>query len=132
MSRVQQLGLEILLILDEQKEQQRSDEAMRLALLTANSGLARGLYPEYFDPMGETEEVVEMQGGLDLDAPGTDFDFSGVTFQAPQDLGNDDWNMLERMLGNSNVTVTTPMAPPEGVNNNHLRLPDEPDDGEWI
>lgn len=131
LSRVQQLGLEILLILDQQDRDQQRDEAMRLALLTTNPSLARGIYPRYFDSSDEiVEEITDESGEIPLNTPGTDFDFRGVEFEAPQE-NSGEWDMLTRMLGDSSVTVSTPLAPTEGVNNN-LRLSGEPDDGEWI
>lgn len=126
---MQQLGLEILLILDEQREERRREEAIRLALLTANPDLARGLYPQYFAPV-EMEEITDERSELSLTSPGTDYNFSGVEFEAPTERSAE-WDMLASMLGDSSVTVTTPMAPTEGVSDN-LRLLGEPDDGEWI
>ena len=38
------------MLLDEVAQEQEQAERMRLALLTANPALARGLYPEYFEP----------------------------------------------------------------------------------
>lgn len=110
------------------KEQQRFD-AIRMALLTSNPKLARGLLPEYFDP----EEVVEgfdQMDDLSLDRPDTNYDLSDVTWQSPQDMDSGQLDMLEALLQNKDITVPGSPTPEEGVETD-LVIPLVPDDPEW-
>ncbi len=114
-------------MLDRQAELDQQAEQMRLAILSSKPELARGLYPGYFD----AEEVVE-------DATGEAFsndeeaqlDLRRVEWVSPDDLGDPDIEMLNRMLGDNTITVTNLPRASEGVKEDP-GLTEEPDDAEW-
>lgn len=100
---------------------------MRLALLSARPELARGLYPDYF----EAEEIVEDESGsVDLNREDVSYDFSKVEWESPSDMGDEEFEALQRLLANQNIIVQNPSEPPEGVKQNS-RLDNEPVDPEW-
>lgn len=110
----------MLIKLDEIADADAENERMRLALLTAKPDLVRALYPEYFsseDP-GLTEEIVEAGPDLDLNRDDTAYDFSKVEFEMPSEE-DPEFDMLQRMLGNAEVTVSGPIEPPEGLEGDH-------------
>jgi len=128
LSPVQQFGLRMLILMDQQEAEDRRTEDMRLALLSAKPELARGLYPSYFDPV----EIVEDDGTTPLDQAGVDYDYSGVQWQSSSELGDPEMDMLGQMLGNKDVIVTGPPRATEGVEDQLLRLNfDESEDSEW-
>lgn len=125
LSQVQQLGVEILMLLEDAQRQREETERMRLALLTANPALARGLYPDYFEP----EQVEESGPDLDLNREDASYDFRKVEWESPQNMADDEMEALRRLLGNANITVGTPVEAPEGMEEpSGLR---EPEDPEW-
>lgn len=124
LSEVQSLGLEILMLLDQVVRGEESDERLRQALLTINPDLARGLYPAYF-----TSEVPDDPADVALDREDTSYDFRRVEWESPQEMGDEDLEMLRRMLGDPTITVSSVTEAPEGVEGAPgLREPDEP---EW-
>lgn len=126
MSEVQQLGLEILILLDRISAAEARDEQLRQTLLTTNPSLVRGLYPGSFGP---EEEVEDDPSDLDLDRQDAVYDFRRVEWESPQDMGDEDLEILKRMLGNSNITVSAVSEAPEGLEGAPgLTEPDEP---EW-
>ena len=123
-SQVQQLGLEILLTLDDFSREKDQVERMRHALLTANPALARGLYPEYFEAQEEDDPA-----DVNLDRENAAYDFSRVEFESPQNMPDEEMLMIQRLLGNTGITVGTPVEPQEGLEGAPgLSEPDEP---EW-
>lgn len=126
LSSVQQLGLEILLILDEVAREQQDVDRMRTALLTADPSLARGLYPQYFEPV---QDAPDDPGDVSLDRDDVSYDYSGVTWESPKDLPDDEFEAIKRLLGDASITVGSPAEAPEGMEGAPgLSEPDEP---EW-
>lgn len=112
----------------QEKEQARFD-AIRMALLTSDPSLARGLLPEYFEP----EEVVigdDDHTDISLDRPDTNYDLSDVTWQSPMDMDPSQLDMLETLLADKDITVPGSPTPEEGVETD-LVIPLVPDDPEW-
>lgn len=125
LSEVQQLGLEVLMLLDEIAREKEQDERMRLALLTANPELARGLYPDYFEP----EEEILDDGTVDLHQEDTSYDFRQVQWESPSEMPDADFERIKAMLGQSGITVGTPVEAQEGLEDAPGLM--EPDEPEW-
>lgn len=124
LSSVQQLGLEILLIVEEAVRDKDQLERMRHALLSANPALARGLYPEYFEA-----EALDDPADTSLNREDTAYDFSGVEWESPQEMPDEEFEALKRLLGDTGVTVGTPMEAQEGLEGAPGLI--EPDKPEW-
>lgn len=127
LSEVQQFGLEILMMLDERARDAEETERMRLALLTADPALARGLYPGYFDEPGEE---VQDDGTVNLNQEDTAYDFRQVEWESPTDMPDDDFEAVKRLLGSKGITVGTPMEAQEGLEDAPGLM--EPDEPEWM
>lgn len=113
------------MLLDEIAQEKEADERMRLALLTANPSLARGLYPDYFEP----EEEIQDDGTVDLHQEDTVYDFRQVRWESPQEMPDEDFERIKAMLGSSGITVGMPVGAQEGLEDAPgLKEPDEP---EW-
>lgn len=124
---MQEDGLRFLIMLDRQAEADREQEQMRLAILGSRPELARALYPRYFEP----EEVVEdTTGEAFSDDEDALLDLRRVEWVSPEDLGDPDIEMLNRMLGNNTITVTNLPRASEGVEED-FGLTSELDDTEW-
>lgn len=134
LSPVQQYGLELLILVEEerrfQEQEQRRDDAIRMALLSAQPGLARGLLPEYFSPE-EPEDAEDDFTDVSLNRPDTTYDLSGVTWQSPADMDSSQFDMLESLLADNGVTVSGTPAPEEGVEIPDPGMPFVPDNTEW-
>lgn len=115
LSAVQNLGLQILTIIDQFKESRQEFEAaresMRQALLTRNPDLARGLYPQFFDPI---EEIQDPEGERFND-PEVMQDFTSVKWEMPSAMDQEERETLARLLGDDSITVSGPLDPTEGV-----------------
>jgi hypothetical protein len=123
LSEVQQLGLEILMLADDIRREKDDVERMRHALLTANPALAAGLYPEYFEPEDE-----DAGPEVDLNRENASYDFRKVEFESPQNMADEELAAIQRLLGNSGVTVGMPVEAPEGMEDaSGVREPEEPD-----
>lgn len=125
LSEVQQLGLETLMLLDEIAREGEQTERMRLALLTADPALARGLYPDYFAP----EEEVLDDGSVDLNQEDTSYDFRQVQWESPTEMPDEDFEKIKAMLGQSGIIVGTPVEAQEGMEDAPGLM--EPDEPEW-
>lgn len=116
LSEAQRLGLEILILLDRQAEQERETERLRQSILIANPDLSGTLYPRSHSISGEpVEEIVDVDGTYSLTAENTSYDYREVTWERPEDLGDDELKLLGRMLGDPNVTVSEPVEALEEV-----------------
>lgn len=115
-------------MLDRQAEQDDQHDQMRLAMLGARPELARGLYPEYFEPE-EVQEDVSGEAFANA-AEDTSFDLRKVEWISPDDLGDPEVELLNRMLGNNTITVASLPRASEGVEEDS-GLTSEPDDAEW-
>lgn len=114
-------------MLDRQIEIDREQEQMRLAILGSRPELARALYPAYFEP----EEVVEdMTGDEFSNNEDAHLDLRKVEWLSPEELGDPEVEMLNRMLGNNTITVTNLPRASEGVEEDS-GLTAEPDNTEW-
>lgn len=123
LSEVQQLGLEILMVLDDIAQEREQTERMRHALLTANPALAAGLYPEYFEPQTEDDS-----GDVDLNREDTSYDFRRVEWESPSKMPDEEFAAIQRLLGDNGITVGTPAEAPEGAEGaSGVREPEEPD-----
>lgn len=112
------------MLLDEAERKREQDERMRLALLTANPTLARGLFPAYFEP-----EEIEDDGSVDLNQEDTAYDFSRVEWESPQAMPDEEFAAIKAMLGESGITVGTPVEAQEGLEDAPGLM--EPDEPEW-
>lgn len=112
------------MLLDEAAREKEQTERMRLALLTANPTLARGLYPDYFEP-----EEVQDDGTVDLHQEDTSYDFRQVQWESPQEMPDEDFMAIKAMLGDSGITVGTPVGAQEGLEDAPGLM--EPDEPEW-
>lgn len=114
-------------MLDRQAEIDREQEQMRLAILSSRPELARALYPAYFEP----EEVVEdTTGEAFSEDEDSLLDLRKVEWLSPEDLGDPEIEMLNRMLGNNIITVTNLPRASEGVEEDS-GLTSEPNNTEW-
>lgn len=85
----------------------------------------RGLYPDYFEA---EEEVPDDPGDVNLDREDTTYDFRQVEWEMPREDG-EEFELLKRMLGDPNITVSSASEAPEGLEGAPgLTEPDEP---EW-
>jgi hypothetical protein len=85
--------------------------------------------PEYFDPEIEGEDDTQ---DISLDRPDTNYDLSGVTWQSPQDMSDEEMDAIRRLLGDTSITVPGTPEPAEGVTEQGefpLMIPTDP---EWI
>lgn len=108
---MQQFGLRILIKLDQMAENERDNERLRQALLIANPQSSRLLYPT----LGEPEEVVDEEGTYSLTAEDTAYDFRQMTWTRPEEVGQEEMELLGRLLGDPNVTVSRSVEALEGV-----------------
>lgn len=76
-----------------------------------NPELARGIYPEYFDPIVEVDDPE----GEHFNDPDVSQDFSSVQWQMPSDMDQQEREVLARLLGDDSITVSGPLDPPEGA-----------------
>lgn len=129
-SPVQQMALQLLIILDRSDTTSLRADRIREALLSANPALARGLYPAYFSSEGAPEDGEQpSEHSMMNHDPATAYDFSEVTFEHPKDLKDEDMAMLNRLLGNKDVTVGGPLGAQEEVE--EVFDVAEIDDAEW-
>lgn len=131
LSRVQSYGLQLLIMQDQRESREAQYERIRLALVTAHPELMRGAFPEFF----EAEEIVTEEMPADpqqvnLNRENTSYQFTEVAWQRPGELVDEDLMLLNRMLGNTGVTVQGMPGAPEEVNGD-LGFDIEPDDAEW-
>lgn len=112
------------MLLDEVAREQEQAERMRLALLTANPALARGLYPDYFEP-----EEIQDDGTVDLHQEDVSYDFREVRWESPSEMPDEEFEAIKQMLGSKGITVGTPVGPQEGLEDAPGLM--EPDEPEW-
>jgi hypothetical protein len=120
------------MLIEQDERNEDRDERLRLALLAINPTLSPALFPGGMEPQEDVEELVEEPvGDVDLHREDTDYDFRKVEWARPDELGDDDFAMLSKMLGNDSVTVSGSSGAPEGVEpGSGLRAPSN--DEEWI
>lgn len=123
--------MQILVVLDEfrakHKEFESAREDMRRALLMRNPDLARGLYPQYFDPV----EVIDDPEGERFTDPEVGQDFSSVQWEMPSAMDLEERETLARLLGDDSITVSGPLDPTEGARGLDNDFEPPQTDSEW-
>lgn len=115
---VQDFGLRLLQRQDNLAQVDDRIDRLRLALLSSGQRTIEDLYPEYFP--GQRLEVTEDAPEDVLANPDTDYDFSGVAWESPGDMGPEQLAMLEEFLSDASATVYG------------SDLDEEPTEREWV
>lgn len=102
---------------------------MRLTILGSQPGLARGLYPSYFN--AESDEAQEdATGDVFTNDEEATLDLRKIEWESPDDFGDADVEMLNRMLGDNTITVSNLPRASEGVAEGFTPRPQD-DNTEW-
>lgn len=106
LSQVQEFGLELLERQDNLRKAEERRLRQRYAMLSSGWYDPQALFPEWFEPQGETLQVTEDTPEDIFTRDDVDYDYSGVTWQSPSEMDQDELAMLEEaMADNSNVSV---------------------------
>jgi hypothetical protein len=108
LSVVQAIGVELLYRQDNLDKGHDLVQEFRLAQVAAGQD-PKGVYAEYFAPV-ETVDTAEGLDEIDLD----EADFSGVEWQSPSEMGEDELTLLQQFMADDRVNVSERGLPGPG------------------
>jgi hypothetical protein len=92
-------------------------ERIKLAMVSSGRMTPSEAFPDLFAGDGDEAEV--------------DFDYSGVQWESPESVGEDEYDkVMAALRDNATFTTRDASGTTEGVNNQPIPL--EPDDTEWV
>lgn len=95
---MQDFAVDLLVYLDGITEGKREETELRAALVASGRRDPAPLFPEYFPK--EPDEIEEDSG---QDLAEAALDYSGVTFQSPAEVGEDERAMLAQIMGDTSM-----------------------------
>jgi hypothetical protein len=100
LSVVQEIGLELLQRQDTLDKGERFVSDFRLAQIAAGASPAE-VFPEYFPG-----EAADLEAEDSLAQDGVEYDYSGVRWQSPSDIADDELALLAQMMGQDEISVS--------------------------